>query len=506
MKIFTNDQLQQITRYTVEEEGVYPTEMIQRMAEGVTAEVVRLMGGTTRPITVFAGPGNNGAEALSVARMLTDQGFAPIVYLFNIRGNSINRECRECKEALLATGRARLVEIIDSMEPPELKENYIVVDGLFGAGLREPLSGGFMTLVRDINESGAKVVSIDIPSGLMADWNPSTIARNVVHATVTCTAQYPHLSFFIADNAELVGRVKIIDVGISSVAARNTTTKYHLVEEGDISHVLKPRKTFANKSDFGSPLLIAGSYGMMGAAVMAATGALRSGAGKVTVYSPRCGFNILQTAVPEAMFRPDKNDIVVSDMLVARDYDAVGIGPGLGTAEMTSQALETLFKQYRRPLVVDADALNIIARRPLLLTLLPQGSIITPHTGEFDRIAGESQTSEGRLLKAVDLARKYNIIIVLKGHYTATIRPDGKVFFNSTGGPGMATGGSGDVLTGVITSLLGQGYPPELSAVIGVYIHGLAGDIAARDFGDYGTTAGDIAKAIAPAIKSLLKS
>lgn len=506
MKIFTNDQFQQIMRYSIEEEGVYSSEIILRMAEGVTAEVVRLLSGTTRPITVFAGPGNNGAEALAVARMLTDQGFAPTVYLFNIRGNSINRECRENKEALLATGRARLVEIIDSMEPPEINDKYVIVDGLFGAGLREPLSGGFMTLVRDINESGAQVVSIDIPSGLMADWNPSTISRNVVHATVTCTAQYPHLSFFLADNAEMVGRVKIIDVGLSTAAARSIMTKYHLVEDADICKVLKPRKLFASKNDFGSALLIAGSYGMMGAAVLAAGGALRSGAGKVTVYSPRCGFNILQTSVPEAMFRPDKNDIVVTDMLAARDYDAVGIGPGLGTTEMTAQALETLLKQNRRPIVIDADALNIIARRPALLTLLPPGSIITPHAGEFDRIAGESPSAEGRLLKAVDLARKYNIIVVLKGHFTATIRPDGKVFFNSTGGPGMATGGAGDVLTGIITSFMAQGYPSELSAIIGVYIHGLAGDIAARDYGVYGTTSGDIVKAVAPAIKLLIKN
>jgi len=506
MKIFTNEQLQQIVRYSVDEEGLMLSEMIQRMAEGVTSEVVRLTSGTARPITVFAGPGNNGAEALSVARMLTDQGFAPVVYLFNIRGNSINRECRENREALLATGRARLVEIIDSMEPPELSERHIVIDGLFGAGLREPLSGGFMTLVRDINDSGAEVVSIDVPSGLMADWNPSTISRNVVHASVTCTAQYPHLSFFIADNAPMVGRVRIVDVGIGASASRNMATKFHFVEPTDVKRVLKPRPEFSSKADYGSALLIAGSYGMMGAAVIAARGALRSGAGKVTVHSARCGFNIIQSVVPEALFRPDKNDIVVTDMLAARDYDGVGVGPGIGTAEVTAQALEVMLKQYRKPLVLDADALNIIARRPILLTLLPPGTIITPHAREFDRLAGESSSAEGRLLKAIELARKHNIIVVLKGHYTATIRPDGKVFFNSTGGPAMATGGAGDVLTGVITSLLAQGYAPEISAVAGVLIHGAAGDIAARDLGSYGVTASDIAQSLAPAIKSLLKN
>lgn len=504
MKIFTNDQLQQIQRYCVDEEGIPASEMIQRMADGVTAEVVRLTAGEQRPITVFAGPGNNGAEALAVARLLTDQGFAPVVYLFNIRGNSINRECRENRAALIATGRARLVEIIDSMEPPELTERHIVVDGLFGAGLREPLSGGFMTLVRDINDSGAEVVAIDVPSGLMADWNPSTIARNVVHASVTCTPQFPHISFFISDNAPMVGRVKIIDVGIGNSATRNIATRYHLVEPADVRRVLKPRGDFSSKADYGNALLLAGSYGMMGAAVLAAGGALRSGAGKLTVHTARCGFNIMQTAVPEALYHPDKNDIVVTDMLCARDFDGVGVGPGLGTAEVTAQALEALLKQYRRPLVLDADALNIIARRPVLLPLIPPGSVITPHAGEFDRLAGESPSAEGRLLKAIELARKNNIIVVLKGHFTATVRPDGKVFFNSTGGPGMATGGAGDVLTGIITSFLAQGYSPEISAIAGVFVHGSAGDIASRDFGSYGVTAGDIARAVAPAIKSLL--
>lgn len=503
MKIFTNDEIRSIDRYTIDEEGIPASELITRVAEGVANEITARWT-PSRPLTVFAGPGNNGADALAVAKLLIEQGFQPEVYLFNIRGNSLSRECRDRRDQLVATGHCRLVEIIDSMEQPELTSRHLIIDGLFGSGLRDPLSGGFMTLVRDINDSGADVVSIDIPSGLFADWNPHTISRNVVHATLTCAIQFPRLSFFIADNAEMVGHFKTIDIGLSKTAIRNTPTKYHLVEAHDIRRVLRPRPEFASKSDFGNALLVCGSYGMMGAAILTTRGALRSGVGRLLVHSPRCGFNVLQSTVPEAMFHPDKNEVVVTELNLTRDYQAIGIGPGLGTADATVLAIEAMLKRHRRPIVIDADALNCISRRPTMLSYLVPGTIITPHAGEFDRLFGSQPTAEGRLLKASETARKYNIIVVLKGHYTAICRPDGKIFFNSTGNPGMATAGSGDVLTGVITGLLAQGYSPEISAVAGVFIHGLAGDIATRDIGSYGVTSGDIAAHIATALKTLI--
>lgn len=505
MKIFSNDDIRKIDRYTIDEEGVAAHELVMRVAEGVTAEIVKRWR-PTKPVTVFAGPGNNGADALAVARMLIEQGFDPEVYLFNIRGNSLSRECRVCRDELAATGIARLIEITDTMEHPELTDRHLVVDGLFGSGLRDQLGGGYCMLVRDINESGADVVSIDIPSGLFADWNPNTIARNVVHATLTCAVQFPRLSFFMADNAQLTGTVKVLDIGLSSAAIRATPTKFHLVEAHDLRRVLRQRGDFTSKADYGSALLVAGSYGMMGAAVMSARGALRSGVGKLTVHSPRCGFNILQTAVPEALYHHDKNDIVVTDMTPAHEYQAIGIGPGIGTADTTLTALDNLVRSHRKPLVLDADALNLLARRPALLPLLPQGSVLTPHAGEFDRLFGPQPSSEARLIKAIDVCRRHNIVIVLKGHYSATVRADGKVFFNSSGNPGMATGGSGDVLTGVIVSLMAQGYPSELAAVAGVFIHGLAGDMAAARHGQWGLTAGDIADTLGQAIATIMKS
>lgn len=284
-----------------------------------------------------------------------------------------------------------------------------------------------------------------------------------------------------------------------------THTKYFYVERDEVREVLRKRKPFSSKADYGHALLFAGCYGMTGAAVLAARGALRSGVGKLTVHSARAAYPVLQSQVPEALFSPDRQEYVISDMSSRFKCTAIGVGPGIGTNDATRGAFETLIKSYKRPMVIDADALNALAQNQALLDHIAPGSILTPHAGEFDRIFGDQTSAEARLLKAIEVSHRYKIMIVLKGHYTATVRPDGKVFFNSSGTPAMATAGSGDVLTGIITSLLAQGYKPEAASVAGVYIHGRAGEIAAETEGDYGTTALDIAQAVGKAIKSIME-
>ncbi len=504
MKIFSTENIRKIDRVTIEEEGVSSQELIRRVAEAVTSEIVAHWSPST-PVVIFAGSGNNGADALVVGRMLLEAGFDPRILLFNFHGDSLSRDCRQAKHDLLATGYQGLVEIIDRAELPTLTPEHLVVDGLFGSGLREPLEGGFMMLARVISESGATVISIDVPSGMFGDWNARVIGRNVVHANLTIAVQFPRLAFFLSDNADLVGRWKVIDIGLSERAILNTPTKYFYVERDEVSAVLKSRKPFSSKADYGHALLFSGCYGMTGAAVMAARGALRSGVGKLTVHSARAAFPVLQGQVPEALFSPDRQDYVISDMSARFNCSAIGVGPGIGTNDATRGALETLIKSYKRPLVIDADALNAIAQNQSLLDHIAPGSILTPHAGEFDRIFGAQTSAEGRLLKAIEVSHRYKILIVLKGHYTATVRPDGKVFFNSSGTPAMATAGSGDVLTGIITSLLAQGYKPESASVAGVYIHGLAGEIAADAHGEYGTTGMDIADAVGRAIKVIME-
>lgn len=504
MKIFNTENIRKIDRITIEEEGVSSQELIRRVAEGVAGEIIGRWSPST-PVVIFAGSGNNGADALVVGRLLLEAGFYPRILLFNFKGNSLSRDCDMAKRELLATGYNGLMEIIDRAELPSLTPDHLVFDGLFGSGLRDPLEGGFMMLARNISESGATVISIDVPSGMFGEWNARVIGRNVVHATLTMAIQFPRLSFFLGDNAELVGKWKVIDIGLSNRAIMETPTKYFYVERDEVRAVLKPRKPFSSKSDYGHALLFAGCYGMAGAAVMAARGALRSGVGKLTVHSARAAFPVIQSQVPEALFSADRHENVISDMSARFNCSAIGVGPGIGTNDATRGAFETLVKSYKRPLVIDADALNAIAKNQTILDHIAPGSILTPHAGEFDRIFGTQTSDEGRLLKAVEVSHRYKLLIVLKGRYTAIVRPDGKVFFNSSGTPAMATAGSGDVLTGIITSLLAQGYKPETASVAGVYIHGLAGEMAAETQGEYGTTAMDIASCVGRAVKAIME-
>lgn len=504
MKIFNTENIRKIDRITIEEEGVSSQELIRRVAEGVAGEIIGRWSPSTQ-VVIFAGSGNNGADALVVGRLLLEAGFYPRILLFNFKGNSLSRDCDMAKRELLATGYNGLMEIIDRAELPSLTPDHLVIDGLFGSGLRDPLEGGFMMLARNISESGATVISIDVPSGMFGEWNARVIGRNVVHATLTMAIQFPRLSFFLGDNAELVGKWKVIDIGLSNRAIMETPTKYFYVERDEVRAVLKPRKPFSSKSDYGHALLFAGCYGMAGAAVMAARGALRSGVGKLTVHSARAAFPVIQSQVPEALFSADRHENVISDMSARFNCSAIGVGPGIGTNDATRGAFETLVKSYKRPLVIDADALNAIAKNQTILDHIAPGSILTPHAGEFDRIFGTQTSDEGRLLKAVEVSHRYKLLIVLKGRYTAIVRPDGKVFFNSSGTPAMATAGSGDVLTGIITSLLAQGYKPETASVAGVYIHGLAGEMAAETQGEYGTTAMDIASCVGRAVKAIME-
>ncbi|MDE6033382.1 MAG: NAD(P)H-hydrate dehydratase [Muribaculaceae bacterium] len=504
MKIITTDQIKKIDRATVENEGITSLQLIERVAESVAAEVVSLLSAQSR-IAIFAGPGNNGADALATARILYQQGLQPEVFLFNIGGDKLNAECRICRDLLLeAAPDAIFTEVIKQFNRPHLSPNHIVIDGLFGTGLREALSGGFRELVKYIDDSRAFVISIDIPSGLFGDWNPNAIHRNMMHADLTLAVQFPHLSFFMAENDEVVGRWKVMDIGLSSSEIRKTTAPFYLVERNDVRRLLRQRPDFCSKDDFGSALLVAGSYGMMGAAVLAARGALRAGVGKVTVYSPRCGYEILQSSTPEAMFVASNSEIHISSIRLPHSYSTVGIGPGIGTADATVDALEQFLTGRNEPVIIDADALNCIAKRQSLLHRLPPQSVLTPHAGEFDRIFGQQPNSEARLVKAIEMARYHNVLIVLKGRYTTIVRPDGRLYFNSSGNPAMATPGSGDVLTGVITALMAQGYRPEVAALCGVYIHGVAGDLAAETQGQYGVTAGDIAANIGRAFKLTL--
>lgn len=503
MKIFESKGIKDIDNATCAAQKINSLDLMERAAGAVSCEIMSRWLPTQR-FVVMAGPGNNGGDALAVARILYEQGYKRLeVFLFNVV-DKLSHDCDEERKKLITMEGIDFTEVKEDFFPPYLGENDVVIDGLFGSGLRSPLQKGFAGLSRLINDSGAFVVSIDVPSGLFGEWNDKVSFRDVVHANVTFTFQFPRISFFFPENAEVIGEWKLLDIDLDEKVIKDTPTDYIFVETPSVRPLLKRRNPFSGKRDYGSVLLMAGSIGMMGAAVMAAEACMRTGAGLVTVHSARVGMPVLQTAVPVAMFEPDRNDNYIVDMTIHHSHQAVAVGPGIGTNDRTVDALEALLKNVKAPLLLDADALNCIAKRPALLQFLPPHTIITPHAGEFDRLFGEQPNSEIRLKKAIDMARYYNIVIVLKGHYTAVVRPTGKVYFNSTGNAGMATAGSGDVLTGVIAAFLAQGYKPEHAATIGVFVHGMAGDMAASEKGQFGMIASDIPQYCGRVIRAII--
>lgn len=505
MKILSSEQLHEIDEATCQAQEINSIDLMERAANAVSCEIIsRFLPG--QRIVIIAGPGNNGGDALAVGRQLIEQGYSKVeIFLFNVTDH-LSHDCEQERLKLIAIDGVDFTEVKRKFTPPYLGKNDVVVDGLFGSGLKTHLQGGFQALARYINESKAFVISIDIPSGLFCEWNATVNRRDVVHADLTFTFQLPRLSFFFPENAEVLGDWHLIDIDLDEEKIKESLTDFLMVDQRGIRPLIRPRDKFTGKRDYGSVLLFAGSTGMTGAAVLAARAAMKSGAGLVTVHSANRAINIVQTAVPEAMFEPDRGENFISDMKIFHDHQVVAIGPGIGTNDRTVDALENLLKTVKSPLLLDADALNCIAKRPALLSQLPQNTVITPHIGEFDRLFGDHNSGEERLKKAIEMAKYYNIIIVLKGHYTATVRPTGRVCFNSSGNPGMATAGAGDVLTGVIAAFMAQGYRPEQAAMIGVFIHGLAGDIAAGEVGEFGVTASDIANNIGKAVKEVINS
>lgn len=504
MKIFITSTIKEIDEATISAENISTLDLMERAAQEVSCEIVSRWRQSQR-IVVFAGPGNNGGDALAVSRLLYEQGYRPEVYLFNTKASHLSAACATNRDRLVALGGVDFTEVVRDLNLPKLGPGDVVLDGLFGSGLRSPLKGGYTALVQYINDSNACVVSIDVPSGLFGEWNVGSDRRNIVRADLTLALQFRRLSFFFKENAEFVGEVKVLDLDMDANAIAEKPADYYLIERSDVHEVLKPLNPYINKYDNGTVLLVAGSYGMMGAAVLAARGAMRAGAGLVTVHAPRIGCVPLQTAAPEALFEADASEYFTSQIDLHHKFSVVALGPGMSTSPETVDAVDSFLKTYRQPCVLDADALRCIYKRPVLLRSIPKGSVLTPHAAEFDALFGRHDTDEERLKKAVEVSKLYEVTIVLKGKYSMTVRPDGKVYVNSSGNPGMATAGSGDVLTGVIAAFMAQGYPTDWSVVLGVYVHGLAGDLAARKHGQHGLLAGDIAEAVGPAIAEILQ-
>ena len=491
MKIFTTAQIHELDKYTIEHEPIASLNLMERAARALTEAVIQEWP-ATMPVVIFAGPGNNGGDALAMARMMSEQNYQVTVYLFNISGQ-LSPDCAANKQRLQDARRLKnFIEVSMEFDPPVLDSNTLVIDGLFGSGLNKPLAGGFASLVKYINASQAKIISIDVPSGLMTEDNTYNVRANIIRATMTLTLQQPKLSFLFPENQPFVGELRVLDIKLSKEGMAKIEAPFSMVDASDVRACLLDRSPFAHKGQMGTALLIAGCYGMAGAAVLASKACMRSGAGKVVVNTPRRNIPILQSSVPEAIVRAGNEETIFTETVDTEDYQAVGIGPGLGQSEQTAIALIAQLRRTQCPLVVDADALNILANHRAWMQQLPKGIIMTPHPKELDRLEGHSADTYERLTKARNLAERLKGYVILKGHYTAICCPDGHIIFNATGNAGMATAGSGDVLTGILTGLLARGYKPQDACVVGVYLHGLAGDLAAQELGEESLIASDI--------------
>ena len=511
MKILSASQLKVVDAYTIEHEPVSSTNLMERASRAV-ADKIRSRWSIDTPIKIFAGPGNNGGDALAIARMLGETNYKVCVYLFNTSDN-LSADCQINKQRLLdfqdvkqntmGVRNVELVEVKSQFTPPKLEEGDLVVDGLFGTGLSRPLNGGFASVVKYINSSPATVVSIDVPSGLMCEDNTYNVMNHIVKANYTFTLQYPKLSFFFAENEQYVGEWEVLDVGVKDPMTEETHSPYYFTEQADLLPLLKSRSKFAHKGSVGHALLIAGKRGMAGAAILAARACMRSGAGKLTVRVPEHNVRIMQEAVPEAILSIDVDQNCFSQSFDTSEFDAMAIGPGIGTSSYTVQAFIEQVSMTKCPMVIDADALNILGSHRGWITQLPRRCILTPHKKELFGLISTTRNSYEELERTRELAARQQIYIVIKGAYSAIVTPEGNVYFNSTGNPGMATAGAGDVLTGVIVSLLAQGYVPEVAARLGVYLHGMAGDLAAENLSYEGLISSDLVEYLPKSFKTL---
>lgn len=475
MKIFTSENIRSADQFTIQNEPVSSVNLMERAAQSCTGWITLNCKNHTK-FAVFCGKGNNGGDGFAIARMLYLKGFD--VDVFIDKANS-----KFSDDALINLKRLKNISgitLYDFSETDEFDfEKTVIIDALFGTGLSRNLDGIYKDLIENLNKKTNPKISIDIPSGMFSDQlNPKNDV--IFKADYTLTFQFWKKTFLHPETGVFAGKVVVLDIKLSQEFIDQTQTDDFVIDDALILKIFKPRQEFAHKGTYGKSIIVGGSYGKIGAAVLATKSALRTGSGLTFVLAPNCGYEILQTNCPEAMFMNGGENYI--SRIDEQEKAVYGIGPGLGTGKETEDALLEFFRNHQSPLVLDADALNIISQEENHLKLIPKNSVITPHPKEFERLFGKTENSMERSNLAKTKAEELDICIVLKDHHTQVLTPNGQVFYNVTGNSGLAIGGSGDILTGIITSLLAQKYSSEEAAILGVWLHGKAADLAAEKY------------------------
>jgi hydroxyethylthiazole kinase-like uncharacterized protein yjeF len=488
MKILSQQQVYEADRATMENEPISSFELMERAATQLFDWLHRRLQGAPVPVHIFCGIGNNGGDGLVLARHLFEHGYHVQVYVVAYSPQrspdfSLNLEALKARKIRPLT--------LEEGDPfPQIAPEDIVVDAIFGIGLNRPPAPWIAKIFESLNQSGAFILSIDIPSGLHPDTPPGA-SQSIIRADQVLTFNNPKLSFFLPESGPYLKDWTALDIVLDTDYLAKVETSYQLLDRFRARTLYRPRDKYAHKGTFGHAILAGGSYGKIGAVRLAAEACLKSGAGLVTAWVPECGYQPLQTGLPEVMVQTAAHARALTEFPDQGAQYTLGVGMGMGTAAEVLEAFRSWLPRQKKPLLIDADGLNLLSKHPELLDELPEGAILTPHPGEFKRLAGDWKDSIEKLQKARSFAGKHRCVLVLKGAHTMVCQGE-TGYINTSGNPGMATAGSGDVLSGMLTGLLAQGYPPLDAAMLGVYLHGRAGDIAAASEGYEALTASSI--------------
>lgn len=502
MKILNAEQLRELDQFTIKHEPVSSADLMERAARACVQRLLKLADVDT-PILIVCGKGNNGGDGLAIARLLNDQGIPATALI--IEYASTASEDNKQNERILKEkfpGKVSHIYSVDELNKHRFGAETLVVDALLGTGINKPVTGVLLEVIEYINTHFYKIISIDVPSGLFCDTS-SYENKSRIRSNLTLTFQFPKLAFLLVENQDCVPEFEILNIGLHEAGVDEQKTNWHYTVKKEIALLLKPRSKFSHKGSYGHAFLVAGSKGKSGAAIISAKACLRSGAGLLTLHSTADTLNALLQHLPEAMGEADTCATHVSEIENLQNYTAIGIGPGIGAHDDTQRVLKKLLNYYSGKLVIDADGLNILAENKTWLNFLPAGCILTPHPKEFERLTEKHANDLERLQAARHFAMTYRCILILKGAHSAIAMPDGNIFFNSSGNSGLAKGGSGDALTGIILGLLSRGYNAPQSALIGTFIHGFAADICVKKQSKESLLISDVIAALSKAFKKL---
>ncbi|MCZ2101099.1 MAG: NAD(P)H-hydrate dehydratase [Chitinophagales bacterium] len=496
MKLISGNEFKKWDQFTIEEERIASIDLMERASQAFVDEFIALTQDRPEQLDIICGKGNNGGDGLAIARICRALFLDVHVHILDFMPTASEDFDINLKR-LYKLDDVPVTFYTDTF--PEISKNSIIIDAILGTGVNKPVIGMLASWIDYINTLPNRIISVDMPSGLPTE---GVAMGTAIRSNAVITFQLPKLSFFLRENDMYCPFWKVVDIGLSAAYYETIEAAAYWIDKKLIRKIHQPRGRHTHKGNYGHALIIAGSEGKIGAAILATLGCLRSGAGLVTTTVPECGREIIHETIPEAMVL-SKGYTCFNGSIKNLSSFSIGLGPGLGTHDKTVASVKTLLKSVEKPMVIDADGLNILAMNPELLLDLPAGSILTPHFKEFQRLFGAVDTEVEMISRAIEIAKKYQWILVLKGAYSRIITPEGEQYINSTGNPGMATAGSGDVLTGVITGLMAQGLKPNHAAILGVYLHGLAGNLALKQQSVESLIAGDIVRTLGAAFNRI---